>query len=228
MRVLVVDIGGSDVKIFVTGRKGKIEIPSGPRMTPRRMFSEVQKATAGWKYDVVTIGYPGRVRGNAPQENAPNLGKGWLQFDFKKAFKRPVKILNDAAMQALGSYRGGRMLFLGLGTGLGSTLILEGVVHATELGDLPFRRGRTYADYLSKIGLKRLGRARWSRHTKQGVQQLKAAFQVDYVVLGGGKAKLITKLPEGVLRGDNSKAFVGGVRAWTTRVRRPPGAFIFD
>lgn len=178
------------------------------------MFAAVQKTIADWKYDVVSIGYPGVVVNGIPKEDAPNLGRGWHGFDFKRAFRRPIKIINDAAMQALGGYEGGRMLFLGLGTGLGSTLILEGVVHPLELGDLWYRGNRTFADYLGKVGRKRLGMRRWARHAKAAVHVLKAAFQVDYVVLGGGGAKRIGKPPAGVKLGDNSLAFRGGVRLW--------------
>jgi predicted NBD/HSP70 family sugar kinase len=216
--ILVVDIGGSGIKVFATGRKKPVEIPSDRRMTPQRMMLSLHQVTNEWKYELVSISYPGQVRKNAPQEEAPNLGKGWCAYDFRKAFRKPVKILNDAAMQALGSYRGGRMLFLGLGTGLGSALVLEGVVHATEFGDLPFLDGRPYAEFLGHDGLKRIGKAKWTRHVKTAICQLRAALQVDYVVVGGGKAKLIGKLPAGILRGDNSKAFLGGIRAWKPRI----------
>jgi len=178
------------------------------------MVQELRKVTDARKYDVVTIGYPGRVLHNAPVKNPPNLGFGLVGYDFKRVFKKPLKILNDAAMQALGSYLGGRMLFLGLGTGLGSTLILDGVVHATEIGDLPYCDNRSYGDYLGSDGLERMGKPKWVRHVKIAVRQLKAALQVEYVVLGGGKAKLVSNLPAGVVRGDNSKAFDGGLRAW--------------
>ncbi|HZR19467.1 MAG TPA: ROK family protein [Verrucomicrobiae bacterium] len=203
------------------------EIPSGRFMTPQKLLPALKKVIDGWKYDRVSIGYPGRVRRNSIEEDAPNLGPGWRCFDFRRVLRKPVKILNDAAMQALGSYHGGRMLFLGLGTGLGSTLILEGVVHAMELGDLPFRRGRPYADYLGKAGLERLGHKQWVRHVKTTLRQLKAALQVDYVVLGGGKAKLVGALPAGVLRGENANAFDGGVQAWEEVMRstRPKFAF---
>lgn len=189
-------------------------------MTPQRLLPALKEATLGWKYDVVSVGYPGRVKNNLIQEDAPNLGKGWVKFDWRRAFKKPVRILNDAAMQALGSYQGGRMLFLGLGTGFGSALILEGVVHATEFGDLPYSNGKPYAEYLGKAALERLGKAAWIRHVKLALRHFKAALQVDYVVLGGGKARLLPKLPAGVLRGDNSKAFDGGLRAWKQTVRR--------
>jgi predicted NBD/HSP70 family sugar kinase len=176
----------------------------------------------------VSIGYPGRVARNHAVEDAPNLGRGWIGYNFRRAFRKPVKILNDAAMQALGSYKGGRMLFLGLGTGLGSTLILEGVVHATEVGELPYQDNRPYADYLGKAGLERLGKAAWLRHVRIALGQLKSALQVDYVVLGGGKVKLVRRLPAGILRGDNSKAFAGGVLAWKKSFPKVRPKFIFD
>ena len=228
MQVLVIDIGGSDVKVFPPSGKKPVEIPSGPQLTPNGLVPALRQTIAGWDYDVVSIGYPGRVRRETPLEDAPNLGPGWARFNWKVVFKKPLKILNDAAMQALGSYQGGRMLFLGLGTGLGSALILEGVVHPTEIGDLPYRSNRSYADYLGKVGLKRLGRAVWVRHVNLALKQLKTALQVDYIVLGGGKAKLVPQLPKGVLRGGNSKAFDGGVRAWKKSFGRngPPLNFI--
>ncbi len=214
LRILVIDIGGSHVKALVSGRRNRAVVPSGKELTPGKMVRAIQEATAGWEYDVVSIGYPGRVVEGRPVEEAPNLGRGWLRFDFAKAFGRPVKMINDAAMQALGSYRGGRMLFLSLGTGLGSTLILEGTVHPMELGDLPFRKGRSFGEFLGKRALKRLGRTRWSRHARTAVSQLGAAIQTDYTVLGGGQASVLRKLPPGVVRGHNSKAFLGGFRLW--------------
>lgn len=214
MRILVIDIGGSHIKAWATGRNTPVEIPSGPNMTPRQLVAAVNRATAAWKYDVISIGYPGLVVRDSPAEDAPNLGKGWVGFDFAKAFHRPVKIANDAIMQALGSYRGGRMLFLGLGTGLGSALIIDGVLHPMELGDLPYREDRSFAYYLGKAGLKRLGLPRWSRHVRKAVNQLKTAVQTDYVVLGGGESRLLKKLPPGVVPGDNSKACLGGFRLW--------------
>ena len=202
------------MKVFATGQKRKLEIPSGRTMTPERMLAQAREAISGWKYERVTLGYPGPVRGNKITAEAPNLGKGWVGFNFEKQFRRPVKILNDAAMQALGSYKGGRMLFLGLGTGLGSTLILERVVHAAELGNLPFVARKTYADCLGKGALKTDGKATWQKHVKTALGTLKSALQVDYIVLGGGQAHLIRKLPLGVFRGNNRKAFVGGELAW--------------
>lgn len=220
MRVLVIDIGGSDVKVFPPSGKKPVEIPSGPDLTPNRLLPALRQVIAGWGYEVVSIGYPGRVRNGKALEDPPNLGHGWVGFNWKAVFKKPLKILNDAAMQALGSYRGGRMLFLGLGTGLGSALILDGVVHPTEIGDLPYRSNRSYADYLGKVGLERLGRTVWTRHVIIALRQLKTALQVDYIALGGGKARLVPNLPRGVLRGDNSKAFDGGVRVWKKSIGR--------
>jgi glucose-6-phosphate isomerase len=214
MRVLVFDIGGSHVKVFATGQKRKLAIPSGRTMTPERMLAQAEEAISGWKYERVTLGYPGPVRGNKITADAPNLGKGWIGFDFQKEFKRQVKILNDAAMQALGSYKGGRMLFLGLGKGLGSTLILEHVVHAAELGNLPFPGKRPCADRLGKSALKRDGKSTWSRNVLAALEAFKSALQVDYIVLGGGQAHLVRKLPRGVFRGDNRNAFLGGELAW--------------
>ena len=213
-RILVLDIGGSSVKVSASGRKKGVSIPSGPDLTPQALVKAVRHATAGWKYDVVSIGFPGMVGRAGPAEDAPNLGNGWVGFDFEVAFGRPVKVVNDDAMQALGSYQGGRMLFLGLGTGLGSALILEGVLHPMELGDLPFRNGRAYADCLGKAVLRKVGVAKWSEQVRTAVGQLKGAMLADYVVLGGGEAQYVGKLAEGVLLGDNSKAILGGFRLW--------------
>jgi predicted NBD/HSP70 family sugar kinase len=213
-KILVIDIGGTNVKAIATGHKTKIRIPSGPTMTPVRMVKEVLQAADGWKYDAVSIGYPGPVVDGQPARNPHNLAPGWVRFDFAKAFHRPVKVVNDAAMQALGSYDGGRMLFLGLGTGLGSAMIAGGSLDPLELAHLPYRRGRTYEEYVGAAGLKRLGVKRWRKHVVKICQQLKDALQVDYVVLGGGNAKLIEKPPEGVHLGANTNAFVGGFRLW--------------
>jgi len=188
-------------------------------MTPGQMVEAVKKTLGGRDYDVVSLGYPGLVIGGVPRKNPPNLGKGWLRFDFAKAFHRPVKIINDAAMQALGSYHGGRMLFLGLGTGLGSALVLDGVLHATELGDLPYLNGRPCSDYVKKAALQKMGRARWSRHVNKVVRFFAQAILPDYTVLGGGQAKLVENLPRGTEVVDNSKAFLGGKRLWQTPPR---------
>ena len=219
MRILVIDVGGTHVKVLATGHKQRVEIPSGPKMTPAKMVSAVRAATVGWKYDAVSIGYPGPVVHGRPIIEPYHLGSGWLGFDFTKAFGRPVKMVNDAAMQALGSYDGGRMLFLGLGTGLGSALIVDNVLEPMELAHLPYKNGRTYEDYVGLRGLKRLGKKKWRRHVMDVVERLKTALEADYVVLGGGNAKLLKKLPSGVRLGDNENAFRGGFRLWKKPVR---------
>ncbi len=227
MKTLVIDVGGTHVKLLATGRKKPIEIVSGPGMTAREMVAAVRRATAGWKYEAVSIGYPGPVAHGHPLSEPHNLGRGWVGFDFRKAFGRPVKILNDAAMQALGSYRGGRMLFLGLGTGLGSALVVDGVLEPMELAHLPYKKGRTYEDYVGLAGLKRLGKRKWRREVDAVVRQLKAALQADYVVLGGGNAKLLKKFRSGTRLGDNSNAFGGGFRLWKKPRRGPaPERFV--
>ena len=215
LRTLVIDVGGSHVKVLATGHKKVVVIPSGPEMTAKKLVAAVRVATAHWKYDAVSIGYPGPVVHGHPVSEPHNLGRGWVGFDFKKAFGRPVKVINDAAMQALGSYQGGRMLFLGLGTGLGSALIVEGVLEPMELAHLPYKKGRTYEDYVGEAGLKRLGKKKWRHHVEDVITQLQRALQADYVVLGGGNARLVKKLSHRVRRGDNSNAFRGGYRLWT-------------
>lgn len=215
MRILVLDVGGTHVKVLATGHKQRVEFPSGPNMTPGKMIAAVRAATAGWKYDAVSIGYPGPVVHGRPIGEPHHLGSGWVGFDFKKAFGRPVKIVNDAAMQALGSYQGGRMLFLGLGTGLGSALIVDNVLEPMELAHLPYKKGRTFEDYVGLAGLERQGKKKWGRQVNEVVRRLKSAVQADYVVLGGGNAGRLKKLPPGTRLGDNSNAFRGGYRLWT-------------
>ena len=184
MKILVIDVGGTHVKVLATGHTKRVEIPSGPKMTPAKMVAAVRGATVGWKYDAVSIGYPGAVVHGRPIIEPRHLGSGWLGFDFTKAFGRPVKIVNDAAMQALGSYQGGRMLFLGLGTGLGSALIVDNVLEPMELAHLPYKKGRSYEDYVGLAGLERLGKKKWRRQVNEVVQQLQSAVQADYIVLG--------------------------------------------
>ena len=213
-KILVIDVGGTHVKALVTGQKDPVKIPSGPKMTARKMVKDVRKVAAGWEYSAVSIGYPGPVIHGRPLCDPHNLGSGWVGFDFKKAFGRPVKILNDAAMQALGIYKGGRMLFLGLGTGLGSAMIVDGLLEPMEVAHLPYKKGYTFEDYLGVRGLQRLGKKKWRRNVAEVVKQLKAALEVDYVVLGGGNAKLLKELPPGARLGDNSTAFIGGFRLW--------------
>jgi polyphosphate glucokinase len=215
MKILVVDVGGTHIKILATGHKKRIEISSGPKMTPVKMVAAVRKATVGWKYDAVSIGYPGPVVHGRPIMEPRHLGTGWIAFNFSKAFGRPTKIVNDAAMQALGSYQGGRMLFLGLGTGLGSAMIVENVLEPMELAHLPYKKGKSYEYYVGLGGLKRLGKKKWRRQVNEVVRRLKAALQAEYVVLGGGNAKLLKKLPSGVRLGNNSHAFQGGYRLWS-------------
>jgi len=215
MNILVIDVGGTHIKVTATGRRTRVKIPSGPKMTVRQMVAGVCAATAGWKYDAVSIGYPGPVLHDQPVREPFNLGGGWVGFDFKKAFGRPVKIINDAAMQALGSYEGGQMLFLGLGTGLGSALVSHhGSVIPLELAHLPYKNGLTYENYVGLAGLERLGKKKWRKHVEIVVALLKAALQAEYVVLGGGNSRLIEKLPPDSRLGDNANAFRGGFRLW--------------
>jgi polyphosphate glucokinase len=212
--ILVVDVGGTHVKVMATGWKQEVKILSGPEMTPRKMVAAVLNAAKSTKYDVVSIGYPGPVIHGKPVSEPRNLGSGWVGFDFRKAFRRPVKIANDAAMQALGIYKGGRMLFLGLGTGLGSAMIVDGILEPLELAHLPYKRGRTYEDYVGIHGLERLGKKKWRKHVKDVVTRLTAALEPDYVILGGGNAKLLKKLPPRCRLGSNETAFIGGLRLW--------------
>jgi polyphosphate glucokinase len=213
MNVLVVDVGGTYVKISATGEKESRRFPSGPTMTPRQMVAGVKKLAADWRYDVVSIGYPGLVLRGRVAAEPHNLAPGWVGFNFAAAFGRPVKIINDAAMQALGSYQGREMLFLGLGTGLGSALVADGVVVPMELAHLSYKNG-TYEDYVGVRGLQRLGRKKWQHHVESGVERLIAAFHLDDVVIGGGNAKKLTELPPGCRAGDNANAFLGGFRLW--------------
>jgi predicted NBD/HSP70 family sugar kinase len=219
LRVLAIDVGGTHVKLLATGHRTPIKIDSGPKMTARQMVRDVLRAVAGWKYDVVSIGYPGPVLHERPVIEPHNLGGGWVGFDFRKAFRHPVKLINDAAMQALGSYHGGRMLFLGLGTGLGSALIVDGILQPMELAHLPYKHGRTYEDYVGDAGLKRSGKKKWRRRVLEVVAELSASMEADYVVLGGGNAKLLKRLPRGVRLGENSNAFLGGFRLWRSPAR---------
>jgi hypothetical protein len=225
MNILVIDIGGTNVKVSTSGRKDALKIPSGKTMTAARMAAEVRKATAGWKYDVVSIGYPGAVRRGRPAHEPHNLAGGWMRFNYEKAFAAPVRIVNDAAMQALGAYTGGRMLFLGLGTGLGSALVADGLLMPLELAHLPYRRGRTYEDYVGVRGLTRLGRKRWTHHVHVVVNLLKDGLQADYVVLGGGQTKKLKELPAGVRTSDNTSAIRGGLRLWDAPMHLQRGTF---
>lgn len=214
-KVLVVDVGGTHVKILASGKKVPRRAVSGPKMTALAMCNWVKKAAQGWPFDVATIGYPGPVVHGKPVREPYNLGKGWVAFDYSEALGCPVKVINDAAMQALGSYRGGRMLFLGLGTGLGSAMIVEGLVEPMELAHLPYRHGRTYEDYLGLKGLEDMGKKKWRGYVSRVVEELRTALSADYVVLGGGNAKKIKILPPNTCLGENNNAFVGGFRLWS-------------
>ncbi len=236
LNVLVVDVGGTHVKILATGQKQSREFPSGPKLTPKQMVAGVKKLAKDWKYNAVSIGYPGVVIRNRPVADPYNLGSGWAGFDFGATLKCPVKVINDAAMQALGSYKHGKMLFLGLGTGLGSAMVVDGIVEPMELGHLPYRK-RTFEDYVGVAGRKRLGQKKWEQAVKDVIARLIAALEPEDVVLGGGNVKGLKRLPPGCRAGDNLNAFVGGFRVWektdranrsksnrtVSRVRRKPG-----
>ena len=219
-KILVIDIGGTNVKILATGHNEVRKIPSGPTLTPVKMIVEVKKNSADWEYEAISIGFPGPVVHGRPLREPKNLGKGWVGFDFKRAFKKPVKMINDAAMQAVGSYKGGRMLFLGLGTGLGSALIVDGHLEPMELAHLPYRKGKTYEDYVGLRGLERLGKKNWRKHVNKVVEILKHALSAQYVILGGGNAKKLKELPPDTKLGTNENAFTGGYRLWTDPAMR--------
>lgn len=213
MNVLVIDVGGTHVKILATGQKESRKFDSGLTLTPQKMVAGVKQLAADWKYDAVSIGYPGPVLHGKPVAEPHNLASGWVAFDFRAAFGCPVKVVNDAAMQALGGYKRGKMLFLGLGTGLGSTLIVNGIVEPMELGHLPYKKA-TYEDYMGIRGLEKHGVHKWRRHVADVVKLLVAVLQPDDVVLGGGNVKKLKELPPGCRAGDNANAFAGGFRLW--------------
>ncbi|HTX37246.1 MAG TPA: ROK family protein [Bryobacteraceae bacterium] len=221
MNVLVVDVGGTHVKILATGQKEHRQVDSGPQMTARQMVSKVKKLARDWQYDAVSIGYPGPVLAGRPVAEPHNLGSGWVGFNFRKAFGRPVKIVNDAAMQALGSYKGGKMLFLGLGTGLGSAVVLDGVVEPLELGHLPYKKG-VFEDYLGVCGLEKHGRKKWRRYVADAVDRIVAAIEPDEVVIGGGNVKELKEMPPNCRPGDNANAFTGGFRLWEKEQKPKP------
>jgi polyphosphate glucokinase len=213
MNVLVVDVGGSHVKVLASGQTEPRRFDSGPALSPERMVRETQKIADGWRYDGVSIGYPGPVLCNRPVAEPHNLGRGWVGFEFEAAFGNPVKVINDAAMQALGSYKGGKMLFLGLGTGLGSAMIVDGIIEPMELGHLPYKK-HTFEHYVGQRGLESRGKHKWQRDVADVVSRLVAALEPDDVVLGGGNVKHLKKLPPGCRAGDNANAFLGGFRLW--------------
>jgi predicted NBD/HSP70 family sugar kinase len=212
-KVLSIDIGGSHVKMLVNGLSERRRFVSGPAMTPEEMVEGVLDLTKPWEYDSVSVGVPAPVLANRVIHEPINLGPGWVGFDFETAFGEPTKVVNDAAMQALGSYDGGRMLFLGLGTGLGSTMILDGIIEGMELGHLPYRKA-TYEDYVGEAGRKRLGRKKWTKLVLDVIERFSAALEPDYVVLGGGNAARLADLPGNARRGRNEDAFLGGFRLW--------------
>jgi len=221
-KILVIDVGGTNVKMMISRAKRR-KFKSGPKLTPRELVAQVKTEVTDWKYNAISMGFPAPVRDGRILDEPKHLGKGWVRFDLEKAFGKPVRIVNDAAMQALGSYRGGRMLFLGLGTGLGSTLVLREIVVPLELGDLPYRDDGIIEDFLGKPGGAELGQREWERQVLLAIAQLKRALIADYVVLGGGNAKKLSVLPQGAELGHNRNAFLGGARLWQTdpRTRRP-------
>jgi polyphosphate glucokinase len=218
MNVLVVDVGGTHVKILATGQKDRREFSSGPKLTAAKMVAKVKQLAADWQFEGVTVGYPGPLLHERIAAEPHNLGKGWMGFDFAAAFGRPVKLINDAAMQALGGYRGGRMLFLGFGTGLGTTLIVDGVIEPMELGHLPYKKA-TYEDYVGARALERMGKKKWRKQVVDVIEHLRSAMVPDEVLLGGGNISNLDELPPGCRRGDNADAFTGGFRLWETAPR---------
>ena len=220
-KILVIDVGGTHVKLMIS-RAEKRKFKSGPRMTPRQMVSQIKPLIADWKFDCISMGFPSPVLDGRIASEPKHLGRGWVGFNFEKALDKPVRMINDAAMQALGSYRSGRMLYLGLGTGLGSTFIWTNTVLPLELGDLPYRDHAIIEDYLGRPGLERLGEKEWKREVEFAVAQLKKSLVADYVILGGGNTKKLNSLPDGVERGHNRNAFLGGARLWQIdpRIRR--------
>ena len=214
MKILVIDIGGTHVKIMATGHKKERKTESGSTMTARQMVDAVLAMAGKWKYHAVAIGYPGPVVHGKPVLEPKHLGPGWVGFDFHRAFDRPVKVVNDALLQAIGSYQGGRMLFMGLGTGLGTAMIVEDVGQPMELAHLPYKDGHTFEDFLGAAALERIGAAAWQTEVAAVAAQLQAALEPDYIVLGGGNVRLLEELPPGCRRGDNANAFAGGFRLW--------------
>jgi polyphosphate glucokinase len=221
-KVLVVDVGGTNVKLRMKGQKETTKIPSGPTMTSRKAVEIVKQNTKGWDYNCISLGYPGPIINGRPLREPHNLGGGWVGFDFDKALGVPVKLINDAAMQAVGSYKGGRMLFLGLGTGLGSAMIVDGVLEPMELAHLGYKKGKTYEDYLGLRGLKRLGKKHWRKEVCKVTEMLKASLGADYVVLGGGNVKKLKECPKCAVIGSNENAFIGGLLIWGQDMKAHP------
>jgi len=226
--ILVIDVGGSNVKLMISQRVKRRKFESGPEMSPRRLVSETKKLVEDWKFRAIAIGFPAPINNGKIADEPKHLGKGWVGFDLRKAFGKPVRLINDAAMQALGSYHGGRMLFLGLGTGLGSALVWNRTVLSLELGDLPYIDDESVEDQLGDTGRELLGPKDWESEVRRMVPRFKKAFIADYVVLGGGNAKYVDPLPKSVELGHNRNAFTGGCRLWQndSRTRRPTWSII--
>lgn len=222
--VLAIDVGGTHVKVMTDKERIKREFESGPNLSATEMVRQVKALTRDWSYDVISVGYPGPVVHDRPLAEPHNLGRGWAGFDFQAAFDRPTKVVNDALMQAIGSYQGGRMLFLGLGTGLGSAMIVDGVFEPMELGHLPYRKDETFEDYVGAAGLERRGKKKWRKSVEDVIARLSAALEPDYIVLGGGNADKVDHPPPKVRFGDNANAFEGGFRLWETNARKPRAA----
>jgi polyphosphate glucokinase len=214
MKILVIDVGGTNIKVASSDMRVPVKIPSGPTMTAEQMTKDVLVTTKGWDFDCISIGYPGPVVHDRPLAEPHNLAPGWIDFPYQKAFGKPLRFINDAAMQALGGYQGGRMLFLGIGTGLGSAMIFDGVVIPLELAHLPYKKGRTYEEYIGLAGLERRGQERWRKSVLDIIKRLQAAMVCDTVLLGGGNAKLMKDLPSHVILGSNSNAIDGGIKLW--------------
>jgi predicted NBD/HSP70 family sugar kinase len=224
-RVLAVDIGGSHVKMLLSTGGERRRFPSGPDLTAAEMVEQVLELTKGWEYDVISVGVPAPVLAGKVAHDPVNLGTGWAGFDFERAFGKPTRVVNDAAMQALGSYDGGRMLFLGLGTGLGSAMIVDGLLEPMELGHMPYKKA-TYEDYVGARGLARMGKRRWRAEVAEVIEAFRAALEPEYIVLGGGNAEVLKELPPGTRLGDNRNAFLGGFRLWQNEgvLNRPRSA----
>jgi polyphosphate glucokinase len=225
--ILVVDIGGTNVKLMIS-RDSKRKFPSGKKLSPQDLVAQIKEATDDWEYEAISLGFPSVVKNDKILKDPKHLAGGWTELDLKKSLGKPARVVNDAAMQALGSYHGGRMLFLGLGTGLGSTLIWDRNVMPLELGDLPYPGVAKIEDVLGKRGLERLGKRAWRSEVRDTIAKLKVAFIADYVVLGGGNSKNMDTLPEGVELGHNRNAYLGGKRLWETdaKTRRPKWHFV--
>jgi polyphosphate glucokinase len=220
VKILVIDIGGTNVKMLVSGADEARKFPSGPELTPQQMVDGVLSQTSDWEYEAISIGFPGPVLCGQPMAEPVNLGPGWLGFDFEAAFHRPVRLINDAALQALGSYQGGKMLFLGLGTGFGAAVVMDGNIEALELGRFHYKK-RTLEHYLGNRGRKRQGRKKWQQQVEDVVERISAALKPDDIVLGGGNVKHLKRLPAGTRAGSNANAFLGGFRLWQLEAERP-------